>query len=87
MPPTPSWAIGEPEDDQGTLRYWTTVGTVETIEAGLVEVDLGRSDWLSVVSHMFQEGVPRVLLLDHTLTVTEARDLAALLVQAADMAP
>jgi hypothetical protein len=69
LPPAPSWA-SDREIDQGTLQYWATVGTVETIEAGLVAVDLDRSDWLSVVSHTFQEGVPRVLLLEHTLTVT-----------------
>lgn len=84
MPPKPVWATGEPDLCEGSIGWDTTLSD----PSDPFTVSIGRRDWIQAHSVTVGE-VELVVEVDPfgpRLTAQQARKLAAMLVQAADLA-
>jgi hypothetical protein len=78
LPPAPSWA-SDREIDQGDVVYDRAIGEVEGTYVGI-----GQRD--SITGDCFEAGDVGILVGDYRLTPKQARQLAALLIEAASLA-
>jgi hypothetical protein len=78
LPPAPGWSK-DSERDGAQTHHGAVVGS-----AGDIQVRLGRTDFIGATD--VEVGPVEVYVEDHPVTPAEARQLAALLVEAADLA-
>ena len=84
LPPAPSWATGEPDLAEGSIGWDHSLSD----PSDPFTVSIGRRDWIQAHSITVGE-VELVVEVDPNgprLTAQQARKLAALLVEAADLA-
>jgi hypothetical protein len=82
MPPKPVWATGEPDLSEEAIAWCHSLADTSDTFA----VFLGRSDWIQPHCITVGEVEIHAEVAEQILTVEQAHRLAALLVQAADMA-
>jgi len=82
MPPKPSWATGEPDLTEGSIGWDHNLSD----PSDPFTVTVSRRDWIQ--PHHITVGQVEIhgAVDAHPLTVEQARRLAALLVEAADLA-
>jgi hypothetical protein len=82
MPPAPSWATDKPDLSEGSIAWCHSLHDA----ADPFAVFIGRSDWIQPDCVTVGEVEIHAEVGEQILTVEQAHRLAALLVQAADMA-
>ena len=85
LPPAPSWA-DQGREDTGGIRYDVAIGSVSVEDAEPVQVSIGRTDWIDFVARSMRQDITQVYACGTAFSSAEARALAELLVQAADLA-